>query len=78
MTFSIWSLAGLIAGAALGVGLLAAFNRFVYMTVSRRYEAAKVTGSTALNPRLLLLAAKLVALVILPVVGFISGHGLFS
>jgi hypothetical protein len=78
MTFSIWNLFGLIAGAATGVLLLAAFNRFVYMGVSHRYEEAKATGGVAPNPRLLASIMRFLSLIALPVLGFLFGHALFA
>jgi hypothetical protein len=78
MTFSVWNLFGLIAGAAAGVLLLAAFNRFIYLSISFKYEEAKATGGAALNPRLVASIMRFLSLIALPVLGFLFGHQLFA
>ena len=78
MTFSLYSLAGLLI--MLGIGLLdfGLYQRLIYPAIRARHEKAKVTGTHGRDPRQLSLIIKIVSLIILPVLGFIFGDPLLS
>ena len=78
MTLSIWSFVGLILGLALGVLLLAVFQKLAYPNLSIRHERAKVTGDTAISPSTVFLAVWTIALIVIPALGFLFGHALFA
>jgi len=57
----------------LGLLFFAAMNRLIYPRLRWRHERAKVTGQHGIDPSVLLTAAKLFGLVIMPILGFYIG-----
>lgn len=73
LTFSLYSIAGVLI--MLGIGLLnvGIFQHWLYPAMRQRHEKAKVTGSHGRDPGVLKIIIKILALIILPVLGFVFG-----
>ncbi len=73
LTFSLYSVAGLLIMMGLGLIVLGIYQRWLYPTMRRRHEKAKVTGSHGRDPADIRLVFKSLALLVLPTLGFLYG-----
>ncbi len=73
------SFAGLLGALlflGLGIAELAVVNRTVYPMLRWRYEKAKTTQSQGLKPSTIMALVKVQSLILLPLAGFLLGHGM--
>lgn len=73
LTFSLYSVAGLLILMVLGLIVLGIYQRWLYPQMRARHEAAKVTGSQGVDPNVLKLVFKILALIVMPALGFLFG-----
>ena len=73
LTFSLYSVAGLLIMMGLGLINLGIYQRWVYPAMRARYEKAKVTGTHGRDPGSVRLFFKTLALIVLPALGFLFG-----
>jgi hypothetical protein len=78
MVVSMYSLAGLFIGLLLGILGLAAFQRFLYPLMRLAHEKAKLTATQGVDPSAYVLLVRILALLILPGLGFAFGHRLIG
>ncbi len=73
LTFSLYSVAGLLIMMGIGLTVLGIYQRWVYPLMHQRHEKAKVTGSHGRDPNAVKMMFKFLALIILPAIGFLFG-----
>jgi len=78
LTFSLYSVAGLLIMMGLGLVILGIYQRWVYPAMRRRHEKAKITGSHGRDPADIRLVFKTLALLVLPALGFLYGDPVLS
>jgi len=78
LTFSPYSIAGLMIMFGIGLFILGMYQRWIYPAARRRHEKAKVTGSQGSDPGLTRTVIKITALLILPALGFLFGDPVLS
>jgi len=78
LTFSLYSISGLLIMLGIGLCSLGIFQRWVYPHLRMRHEKAKMTGSQGLDPSWLTVSVKVVGLLILPTLGFLFGNLLLT
>ncbi len=78
LTFSLYSMAGLLIMMGVGLVNLGVYQRWIYPALRRRHEKAKVTGSHGRDPGTVKLIFKTLALLVLPVLGFLFGDPVLS
>ena len=78
LTFSLYSIAGLLIMVGIGLVFLGTYQRWIYPLARRRHEKAKVTGSQGSDPSVTRMVIKITALLILPTLGFLFGDPVLS
>jgi len=78
LTFSLYSIAGLLIMLGIGLVYLGIYQRWIYPLKRQRHEKAKVTGSHGRDPALMIIVIKIIGLLVLPALGFVFGSPLLS
>jgi len=78
LTFSLYSISGLLIMLGIGLFILGIFQRWIYPHLRLRHEKAKMTGSHGLDPSMLTIIVKIFGLMIMPTLGFLFGNLLLS
>lgn len=73
LTFSLYSLAGLLTLMGIGLIVLGIYQRWLYPELRTRHEEAKMTGSQGMDPNVLKFSFKVLVLIVLPALGFLFG-----
>ena len=78
LTFSLYSIAGLLIMLGIGLVNLGIYQRWIYPLMRLRHEKAKVTGSHGRDPGVMKITIKIAGLIIMPALGYLFGDPLLS
>lgn len=78
LTFSLYSVAGLLIMLGIGLFDIGIYQRWLYPVMRRKHEAAKVTGSHGQDPNVMKAVIRIFSLVVLPALGFLFGDPIIT
>lgn len=78
LTFSLYSIAGLLITLGIGLVIFGIYQRWIYPELRASHEKAKVTGSQGRDPGLLRHMLRVLLLIVLPALGFAFGDPVLS
>jgi hypothetical protein len=73
ITFSAYSLFGLLIMGGFGLIALGLYQRWLYPVQRLAHEEAKVTGTQGRDPNVYKITVKIITLIIMPATGFLFG-----